>query len=136
MIGYGIACLVVVALSAFDRRAMPFALILTAGWLLGFLPAWTWPFISIASGTALISMMDHRSPTWAYVIVSCVPIMLLCDAAYFGLLTNNVYVGEQYAGALNALFAVQLIACGWPGGRRACRSLVLLCGRIDRRCLG
>lgn len=136
MISYGLACAFVLALSWFDRRSMPFALVLGAGWILGFLPAWTWPLISIASGTALIALMDHRSPLWAYVIVSCVPVMLLCDAMYFGLLHNGVYVGREYAGALNVLLAVQLAACGWPGGRRGVRSLVLWISRVDRGRMG
>lgn len=61
--------------------------------------------------------------------------MLLCDAVYLWGLANSVYLGVEYANALNVLFAVQLLAVGWPGGRRGVRKLVVGLRRFDRRWL-
>lgn len=133
MIEYGVALLVVCALSLLDRRSLPYALTLAAGWLAGFAGAEFWPFISIASGFVLVCLLNHKSPTWAWVIACCVPLMLLCDGVYLWGLANNVYLGVEYATALNVLFAVQLFAVGWPGGRRGLRLVVARLARTDRR---
>lgn len=114
---------------------MPYSLTLLAGWLAGFAGVEWWPFISIASGCVLTCLLTHRSPFWAWLIAACVPLMLLCDAAYLLGLANNVYLGVEYANTLNALFAVQLLAAGWPGGRRGVRLVVARLDGSDRRSL-
>lgn len=135
MIEYGVALLVVCALSLLDRRSLPYALTLSGGWLAGFAGVEWWPFISIASGFVLTCLLTHRSPLWAWLIAACVPLMLLCDAAYLLGLANNVYLGVEYANTLNVLFAVQLLAGGWPGGRRGLRLVVARLDGSGRRCV-
>lgn len=124
MIGFGIALAVVCALSLFDRRALPYALLLSAGWLLGFGPAEAWPFVSILSGLGFVWLLRKGGPPWAWIAACCVPPMLLCDAIYFWMLSQGVYLGPEYATTLNTLFAVQLLAIGWPGALRGGRSFV------------
>lgn len=135
MTTFGIALLWVCALSLLDKRALPFSLILAAGWIAGFAGYQWWPVISLASGSLMAVLLHRRSPAWAKVCVSCVPLMLLCDAAYLWALAQNVYLGVEYATALNVLFTVQLLAVGWPGGRRGVRLLVVGIRRADRRWL-
>jgi len=128
VIEYGLALLALCALCLMDRRALPFALILLSGWLLGFLPVEFWPLISIASGTAMILFLNHRSPFLHWLIVCCVPPMLYCDAVYFWMLSRGVYFGVEYANTLNAFLWVQMMACGFTGGKR----LVGFVGRLGR----
>lgn len=103
---------------------MPYALTLSAGWLAGFAGADWWPTISVVSGCVMAWLLSRHSPLWAVIIACCVPLMLICDAAYLLGLANNVYLGVEYANTLNALFVVQLLAVGWPGGKRGVRLLV------------
>lgn len=132
---FGLALLWVCALSLLDKRALPWAMILAAGWVAGFSGYQWWPVISLASGSLMAFLLHSRSPAWALVCASCVPLMLICDAAYLWALAQNVYLGVEYATALNVLFTVQLLAVGWPGGRRGVRLLVVGIRRADRRWL-
>ena len=129
MIEYGVALFAVCALSLLDKRAMPYALTLSAGWLAGFAGYEWWPTISVASGCVMAWLLSRHSPLWAVIIACCIPLMLICDAAYLWGLSNNVYWGEQYAATLDKLLQVQILAAGWPGGRRGVRLLV---ERINR----
>jgi hypothetical protein len=133
VIGYGIALLAVCLLSLLDRRSLPFALILLAGWLAGFAGFQYWTVISILSGLALALALRRCSPLWARIIASCVPVMLLCDVVYFWALYRGVYIGTEYARCLDLLLSVQLLACSYPGARRGGRLLVVWLNRIDRR---
>lgn len=122
MIGYGIACLVVCALSFSDRRAMPFAFIILAGWLFGAVSgaisedAWRlWPAISAVSATALYAF-HLRDPDRRWALVSAVAgAMLLLDVLYLGFRWQRVPIEVEYSRALDFGLSVQLLIIGYQG---------------------
>ncbi len=115
MIEYGIALLVVCGLSFFDKRAMPYALTLLAGWLLGFGPAEAWPAISL--GICLMTLIQCRKDgtSWGAAIHAIAVGMLLMDVVYWSMLVQGVYIGVEYAETLNAGLTAQLILVGYQG---------------------
>lgn len=120
MIEYGIACVFVCVLSAFDRRAMPYALLLTLWWILGFLPPETAPVITIIMACLIMIYAEQRKARewWDWVIVGLLPFMAMADAWYQAGLAFGVYRPVEYAYALNIMFSVQLACVAFPGGRR------------------
>lgn len=128
MIEYGIASLVVVALSLLHRPAMPYAITLAGGWLAGFLPVEVWWFISLTQGAIWACLLTHRSPAWQRLCAICTPISLMCDGWYWLNYYNNQYVGVEYANALNVLFILQLACVGFPGMRRLVGYVVAFAG--------
>lgn len=120
MIEYGIACVLVCLLSALDRRAMPYALLLAGWWGLGFLPPETAPAITIIMACLIILYAEQRKARewWDWAIVGLLPFMAMADAWYQAGLAFGVYRPVEYAYALNIMFSVQLACVAFPGGRR------------------
>lgn len=123
---YGLACLIVVLLGLVDRRSLPYAVILSSGWLAGFLPVEVWWFISVAELSAMTAFI-HRATPWQFkAIAVCVLPMLLLDAYYWLMdWLLGVYVGVEYASGLNTLLTIQLFLCGMTGGWRVGRIAIL-----------
>lgn len=115
MIEYGVALLVVCVLSLMDRRAMPYALTLSGGWLLGFGPPEAWPAISLllCSVTLLLYLRDRT--WWGLAIHTLAVLMLLADVLYWSLLVQGTYIGIEYAYSLNVGLALQLVLVGHRG---------------------
>lgn len=119
MIEYGIACALVCAVSALDVRAMPYALLLSVWWVLGFLPPETAPVITIIMSCLIVLYAEKREREWwDWVIIGCLPFMALADAIYQAKLAIGVYSPVEYAYSLNILFSIQLACVAYPGGRR------------------
>lgn len=128
MIEYGIALLVVCALSVLDKKAMPYALTLSVGWLAGFAGAAFWPAISFGICSATL-LLYRREPTWWGQAVHLLAVaMLLADVLYWACVVQGAYIGVEYAYALNVGLALQLLLVGhqgaingWIGLRDLCR---------------
>jgi hypothetical protein len=115
MIEYGIALFVVCLLSFADKGAMPYALTLSAGWLLGFGPAEVWPVISLMLCAVTLFLYRRDGTWWGLAIHSLAVAMLLADVVYWTALVQGTYIGVEYAYALNAGLALQLILVGHRG---------------------
>lgn len=137
MIEYGVACALVCALSAFDLRAMPYALLLSVWWVLGFLPPETAPVVTIIMSCLIVLYAEKREREWwDWVIIGCLPFMALADAIYQAKLAIGVYSPVEYAYALNILFSIQLACVAYPGGRRIVGVGVRLGRVFSRWCRG
>lgn len=133
MIVYGIACLIVFALSLMDRRAMSYAFVLAVGWIVGFAGVEIWPAISLIGGVIMFALFLNNPIWWKAGICACTVPMLALDVLYWHLLAQEIYIGEEYAQALNVLFAVQLFLAGYPGARHgATRILAWRSTRLHR----
>lgn len=131
MILYGIACLAVLVLSLPDRRVMPFALVILAGWIAGFLTgyasphdAWrVWPVISSLSSVALYALWRQHGFWWGGLAAACAASMLLLDGFYLWSLGQGLQIEVEYSRALDAMLLVQL-ALVTIGGHRGRVGLV------------
>lgn len=125
MIFYGLACLSVVVLSLADRRALPFALTLLGGWLVGFCLGWllpdsawkVWPAISAFSSIALFSLWKKHGVWWGGATAACAASMLLLDGFYLWSRGQGLQIEVEYSRALDAMLLVQL-ALVTIGGHR------------------
>lgn len=115
---YGLACALAVLLSFLHRPAVPYALVLAGGWLLGFLPFEVWWIISLGQGAAVSYFLRHDSPLWPRVIACCIVLSLICDGAFWMLESNGFYFGGPYENALNVLLLISLLSAAWPGGSK------------------
>lgn len=127
MISYGLACVVVCALSYFDARARPFAFVIMLGWLSGYCLGVVapdsayrlWPLISLVSGVVLYSFwLQDRQAKWKAVSLLA-GVMLCLDVLYLGLRWQRVPVELEYSRALDFCLAVQLVLIGWKGAINA-----------------
>lgn len=125
MILYGLACLLVVALSLADRRALPFALVILGGWLAGFGSgglspddSWrVWPAISAASSIALFALWKKHGVWWGGATAACAASMLFLDGFYLWSRGQGLQIEVEYSRALDAMLLVQL-ALVTIGGHR------------------
>lgn len=127
MTGLGVACLLAVALALSQRGARVFGWLVLAHWattqtvwrLAGDgVYAYLMPR-DIVLG-ALAAALTWRRPSWSRVVITlCLAAMSLSHVAYWTALSNGVYAGETYMGALNVLFCAVLLALGVSGGRGA-----------------
>lgn len=123
MIEYGAACLLVCALTYFDRRAAPFALTILTGWVLGFLGPLAWPWIS-AGSVLTMTWLSLRYPHWRWTAVTMIAaFMLLLDLIYFWFRWRGVHIEVEYASALDWCLKAQLLLIGFLG---AWNGIVLL----------
>lgn len=115
MLEYGAACLIVCALSYFDRRAAPYAFTIATGWALGFLGWQFWPLIS--TGLACVTFWLHikRTTEWSAAVSSLAAMMLLADVVYLWLRWHNVRVEVEYGHALDVGLICQLLLIGHKG---------------------
>lgn len=116
MIEYGIACTAVVVIALmFERRAVPFALTILAGWCAGFLAPQWWPWISVASGLALFWFMK-RDFHWRWAAVTALAgTMLLLDLIYLWFRWKGFHIEVEYANALTRGLEAQLLLTGIGG---------------------
>ena len=123
MIHYGLACLFVCVLSLADRRAIPFALTIFAGWIVGYIgglvtpDAWRmWPLISAVSGIILTQFyILDRNWRWK-AVASLAGAMLLLDLLYLGFRWQRIPIEVEYSRALDIALVVQLLLVGYRGG--------------------
>jgi len=119
-----VALLVVCVLSLMDKQALPYALTLSSGWLLGFGPVEAWPAISLGICTVTLYLCRRDKTWWGAAIHSLAVGMLLMDVLYWSMLVQGKYIGVEYATALNAGLAVQLILVGHRGVKRGWTGLL------------
>lgn len=139
MIQYGLACLLVCVLSLADRRALPFAVVILSGWMIGYVTGFhpdgwrLWPLISATSAVAL-TYFWHRDPDWRWkAIAALAGTMLFLDVLYLGLRWQRVPVELQYSRALDFCLLAQLALVGYRGGINVGNSLwSRMRGRLDR----
>jgi hypothetical protein len=135
VIGYGIACLIVCLLSAFDRRAMPFAITILSGWLVGYMTTWgedggailkAWMTISTVSALVLygFSRLDHEahrsSPQRRWFVVTAIAVAMLClDVIFAAYRARGVDIAPQHSKALDVGLIAQLVLIGQRGAINA-----------------
>lgn len=120
IVGFGIALLVVCALSLFDRRAMPYAFTLLLGWLAGLSLGWqSWPLISLMSATTLFWLHINRTTRYSALVASLASAMLLADVVYLWFRWQRAPVEVEYAYALDLGLICQLGLVGYGGGINA-----------------
>lgn len=123
MIQYGIACLLVCLLALPDKRVMPFALTISAGWvsaaILGKLSpdhAWmAWPFISAVSGVILYRLSQRYRFWWAMPVAALAGAMLMLDGLYVVCRYLGVQIEVEYSRALDLALIAQLSLIGYGG---------------------
>jgi hypothetical protein len=130
IVAYGTACALVCLVSFAHRASVPYAIILAAGWIAGFLPLETWSFISLAQGAAMACFLKWRSPLWQRIVVACVPLMLLADGYFWLAQSMGQYPGVYYENTLNVLFIIQLACTAYPGGRAIVRRVRAWLGSV------
>lgn len=128
MIGYGIACVIVCLLSAFDRRAMPFGLTILCGWLVGFMSSWAdsqdamlraWVLISLVSSLILFSLYRLDQQKRWLMVAAIAGAMLMLDVVYLELRRRGIPAEVQYSKALDAGLTAQLLLIGYRGAWNA-----------------
>lgn len=138
MIGYGIACLIVCCLSAFDRRAMPFALTVLLGWLVGYVAGWgnnpeailkAWMTISLVSSLVLFSLYRLDQQRRWMIVAAIAVAMLGIDVIYSWLRLNGIPAEIAHSKALDAGLTAQLFLIGYRG---ACNAGVLFWRGVRR----
>lgn len=116
MIAYGLACLLVCVLSLADRRALPWALVISAGWVAGFSGPSYWPLISLCVCIATLFLFLNNPTKTGSAVHALAVVMLALDVWYYANLYAGRYVGVEYAQALNAGLIAQLVLIGMRGG--------------------
>lgn len=115
MIEYGVAILVVLALTALDRRATPFALVILAGWLAGFLGWQFWAGISLVCGLTFFWLfLKDRDRRWA-TVTAIEGAALFVDVLYLWFRWRGIDVGVEYANALTFGLICKLALIGSGG---------------------
>lgn len=115
MIGYGIACLAVLALSFFDRRAMPYAFVILLGWVAGFMGWQYWPLVSLVSASTLFWLHIYRPIPVSPAVAALAALMLIADVIYLWFRWQRIPIEVEYATALNIGLTCQLVLVGHVG---------------------
>jgi hypothetical protein len=125
VIEYGVACLVVLALSLADRRVTLYALTILVGWAAGFTAykispeeSWRiWPLISMVSALCLLGLSRRHAFWWSKPVAALAGAMLMLDGLYVVMRYQSVQIEVEYARALDLALIAQLSLIGWGGLR-------------------
>lgn len=115
MIEYGVACLVVLALSLLDKRATPFALTILGGWLSGFLGWQFWAVISLVCGLTFFWLfLNDRQWKWG-LVAAIEGASLALDILYLWFRWRGIPIEVEYANALTFGLVLKLALVGSGG---------------------
>lgn len=119
MIGYGIACVLVCALSLFDKRAIPYAIVIFLGWIAGFAGWQYWPLVSLVSASALFWLHIYRPIPVSPAVAALAALMLCADVIYLWFRWQRIPIEVEYGTALNIGLTCQLVLIGHVGAINA-----------------
>lgn len=120
-----ILCAVTLAVTLWDRKSFPWALLICSGvaaaWIadqvMGDKSALAYPAISAVVCVVSLGMMLRSFAQWKAAVHALAVMMLLADGWLFGASRLGVYVGQEYATLTSAGLVAQLILIGHQGAR-------------------